>query len=258
MPELVPHILAEEDREVLTLTIDRQEKKNALTREMYEALAQAIDRASEDETIGAVVLRGAGGIFTAGNDLRDFQARAATPDDQRPSGGMVLLRAVAGCKAPLIGSVSGLAIGIGTTVLLHCDFAFAARSARFLTPFVDLGLSVEGASSLLLPQVIGPRAAREMLLLCDELDSDRALGLGLVDTVVPDVDLDSFTQDRARALAAKPRQALRTAKRMLQEARGTSVMDTIEREYVAFGERLRSEEAQAIFKKFFEKPSPVE
>ncbi len=255
MPEIVPHIFAEEDREVLTLTIDRQEKKNALTREMYEALAKAITKAGDDETIGAIVLRGAGGVFTAGNDLRDFQARAAAPDDRQPSGGMLLLTAVANCKAPLIGSVGGLAIGIGTTVLLHCDFAFAARSARFLTPFVDLGLSVEGASSLLLPQVVGPRAAREMLLLCDEVDADRALGLGLVDAVVPDVDLESFTQDRARALAAKPRQALRTAKRMLQEARGSSVMETIEREYVAFGERLRSPEAQEIFRKFFDKPA---
>ncbi|MEO1191222.1 MAG: enoyl-CoA hydratase-related protein [Pseudomonadota bacterium] len=253
MPEIVPHILAETADEVLTLTIDRPEKKNALTREMYEALADQIHQASDDLSIGAIVLRGAGGVFTAGNDLRDFQERAATPEDTRPSGGMLLLQAVATCKTPLIASVGGLAIGIGTTILLHCDFAYAGRSARFRTPFIDLGLSVEGASSLLMAQLIGPRAANELLLAGDVIEAERAASLGLVNAVVEDAELDRVVQERAAALAAKPRQALRTAKQMIQEARGTAVLDTIDREYVAFAACLRSEEAQAIFARFFEK-----
>ncbi|GAB5471345.1 MAG: enoyl-CoA hydratase-related protein [Rhodospirillales bacterium] len=255
MTEIVPHILAEEADGVLTLTIDRPEKKNALTREMYVALAERIETAGDDLSVGAIVLRGAGGVFTAGNDLRDFQARAATPEDTSPSGGMLLLQSVATCKAPLLAGVGGLAIGIGTTILLHCDFAYAAQSARFRTPFVDLGLSVEGASSLLLPQMIGPRAAAELLLAGDTLDAARAAALGLVNGVVADADLDATVQARAAGLAAKPRQALRAAKRMLQEARGSAVLDTIDREYVTFADCLRSPEAQAIFAGFFEKAS---
>ncbi len=253
MPELVAHILADREEGLLTLTIERPEKKNALTRSMYEALAQAIDEASRDPEVSVVVLRGSGGVFTAGNDLHDFQERAATPEDIGPSGGMLLLRALSTCEAVLIGSVGGLAIGIGTTALLHCDFAYAGRSARFRTPFVDLGLSLEGASSLLLGQVIGQRRATEMLLSCQEMDADHALEFGLVNRVIPDVDLDSFVAARARELAAKPRLALRTAKRMLLAAKGPAVKATIEREYVAFAECLHSPEAQAMFQKFFEK-----
>lgn len=253
MPELVPHILAERAEGVLTLTIDRVEKKNALTRQMYEALAGAIRDASADESVGVVVLRGAGGIFTAGNDLRDFQARAADPDDTRPSGGMQLLQALSTCEAVLIASVSGLAIGIGTTGLLHCDFVYAGESARFRTPFLNLGVPMEGASSLLLGQAIGPRAAAEMLLACDELSAARAEALGLVNAVLPDADLDAHVAEQARQLAAKPRKALRSAKQMLLAARGPAVKAAIDREYVAFSECLKTEEAQAIFRKFFEK-----
>ncbi|MEQ8652488.1 MAG: enoyl-CoA hydratase-related protein [Kiloniellales bacterium] len=253
MPELVPHVLADRAEGVLTLTIDRPEKKNALTRDMYLALAEALNAVNKEPEIAVVVLRGAGGVFTAGNDLRDFQARAANPDDKEPSGGMLLLQALSSCEAVLVGSVSGLAIGIGTTGLLHCDFVYAGRSARFRTPFVDLGLSVEGASSLLLPQIIGYRAAAEMLLECQEIDADRAKQLGLVNAVFPDVDLEANVAEEARCLAAKPRTALRTAKRMLLEAKRPAVAAAIDREYVAFADCLRSPEAQAIFQKFFEK-----
>ncbi len=253
MPELVPHVLADRADGVLTLTIDRPEKKNALTRVMYEALADALNQASGDSEVAVVVLRGAGGVFTAGNDLSDFQARAADPNDSRPSGGMLLLQALSSCEAVLMASVGGLAIGIGTTGLLHCDFVYCGRSARFRTPFVDLGLSVEGASSLLLPQIIGHRAAAEMLLESRELDAAHAHELGLVNEVFPDVDLDAAVAEKARCLAAKPRLALRTAKRMLLEAKRPAVSATIEREYVAFADCLRSPEAQAIFAKFFQK-----
>ncbi len=253
MPELVPHILADREEGVLTLTIDRPEKKNALTRDMYHALAEAIAEASADTSVGVVVLRGRGGIFTAGNDLRDFQARAAEPDAGRPSGGMRLLQSLSTCEAVLIGSVGGLAIGIGTTALLHCDFVYASETAVFRTPFIDLGLSVEGASSLLLPQAIGARAASEMLLAGEEMDATYAKALGLVNSVLPADELDAYVAGRARGLAAKPRLALRSAKRMLLAARGPAVKAAIDREFVAFGECLRSPEAQAIFKKFFEK-----
>lgn len=263
MREIVPHILAAEADGVLTLTINRADKKNALTRQMYEGLAGALEAASDDETVGAVVLRGSGGVFTAGNDLKDFQARAqngaqegpqtGTADRRQASGGMLLLHALAGCRAPLVAEVSGLAIGIGTTLLLHCDFVYAGESARFRTPFVDIGLSVEGGSSLLLPQTIGPRAAARMLLAGEELDAREARELGLVTAVLPDAALEAEVRARAAALAAKPRTALRSAKRMLLEARGGSVLDTIEREFVAFSACLQSPEAKAFFARFFEK-----
>ena len=253
MPEIVPHILADRADGVLTLTIDRPEKKNALTRDMYRALAEAINEASADTEIAVVVLRGAGGAFTAGNDLHDFQERALNPTGEQTSGGMLLLEALSSCEAVMIAGVKGVAVGIGTTALLHCDFVYAGRSARFLTPFVDLGLSVEGASSLLLPQMIGPRAAAEMLLVCEELDADQAVSLGLLNGVIPDVDLDLFVSARARALAEKPRDALRAIKRMLLEAKKPTVKAAIQREYVTFGKCLCSAEAQALFAKFFKK-----
>jgi len=252
MPEIAQHIQAEREEGVLTLTIDRAGKKNALTRPMYEALAGEIKAASADPSVGAVILRGNGGVFTAGNDLRDFQARARS-DDPRPSGGMQLLEAVSTCEAVLLAEVSGLAIGIGTTVLLHCDFAYAGESARFRTPFVDIGLSVEGGSSLLLPQVVGARVAARMLLLCEEIGAAEAGELGLVTAVLPDAEVRAHTRAQAMALAAKPRTALRSAKRMLLEARGTQVTDTIQREFVTFNACLKSPEAQAFLERFFEK-----
>ncbi len=234
---------------VRTLVIDRPDKRNAITAAMYTALADALVAAREDAGVAVVVITGAGATFTAGNDLRDF---LRAPPAAADSPVFRFLMALVDFDKPLVAAVRGAAVGIGTTMLLHCDLVYAAPSARFQLPFVSLGLVPEAASTLLLPRLVGQHRAAEWLLLGEPFDAAAAAAGGLVNAIIPDEALDAHAAAKARALAAKPRAALRHTKRLLR-ADMAEVKAAMQREADLFLEALRSPEAQAAFRAFLEK-----
>lgn len=225
------------------LIIARPSKKNALSREMYHSLQAEVNRAAADDTVHAIVISGDGGVFTAGNDLDDFRARATDPDPQ-PSAGLAFIEALMACDTPVIAAVEGLAIGIGTTLLLHCDAVVTARSARFKTAFVGLGLVPEAASTVTMPLHLGSRKAAELLLFGETLDGEQAMACGLASRLVVDGEATATALAMARDLASKPRDALRASKRLLRDPWRSQVKDALERERQVFAERLRSEDCR--------------
>ncbi len=239
---------------VCHLQIDRADKKNALIEDMYRTLAAEVQAADADAAIGAILLSGAGDCFTAGNDIHDFRERALAAEP-RPSAGMAFIESLMACQTPVVAAVKGLAIGIGTTMLLHCDFVLAGRSAVFRTPFVDLGLCPEAASSFLMPLMIGYRKASELLLLGEALDADTALRCDLVNRVVEDAELDAAALALAQKLAAKPQASVRLSKQLMRRAWASQVQDTLNLERDQFGQRLKSPECSAALARFFERKS---
>lgn len=226
------------------LIIARLDKKNALTRAMYQSLAKEVRCAANDEAVHAIVISGEGGLFTAGNDLDDFRARA-TDANPKPSAGLAFIAQLMDCDTPVIAAVEGLAIGIGTTLLLHCDSVVAGRSARFKTAFVDLGLVPEAASTVTMPLHLGARRTADLLLMGETLNGEEALACNLVSKVVDDGSAVAAAMDQARKLAGKPREALRASKRLIKAPWRAMVEDALERERAVFAERLRSEDCRA-------------
>ena len=245
------HVRIETAEGVLRLTLVRPEKKNALTLDMYEGLTGALAAAASDPAVRVALLHGEGGTFTAGNDLLDFVQHPPTGED---SPVFRFLRAVTAFPKPLLAAVEGHAVGIGTTVLLHCDLAWAGPSARFRLPFVDLGLVPEAASSLLLPQTVGPKRAAELLLSGAPFSAEEAARMGLVNGVVDDPI--GHAREQARALARKPPAALRLSKTLLRRPHAEAVAATLSEEGRLFAERLASPEAQEAFAAFMEKREP--
>ena len=231
------------EQKTIHLVIDRPEKKNALTRSMYEQLARYVREANSDEQVHAIVLSGADGVFTAGNDLDDFRARA-TDENPEPSAGLAFMEVLMDCDTPVIVAVEGLAIGIGTTMLLHCDSVFAGRTARFKTAFVDLGLVPEAASTVTMPLHIGSRMAAELLLFGETLDGAQAAACGLVSRVVDDGQALDFALAQAARLSEKPRDALRASKRLMKAPWRDQAQQALEREREVFSERLRSDDCR--------------
>ncbi|MEE9383848.1 MAG: enoyl-CoA hydratase-related protein [Nannocystaceae bacterium] len=225
----------------------RPAKKNAFTTDMYARLADVLLEAGDDGGCRVLLLCGSEGVFSAGNDLRDFADRPPA-DAEHPV--FRMLAALANCEVPLVAAVEGSAVGIGTTVLLHCDFAYAEPNARFRVPFVDLGVCPEAASSLLLPLLVGRRRAAELLLLGDWIDGAAAAEIGLVTRLCPVGEAWETALEVARRLAAKPRDALRVSKRLMLDAWREPVRDIMRREGEAFLERLGSAEAQQAFAAF--------
>lgn len=250
MPE---HLLTETDGGVLRITLHRPEKKNAITVAMYGALAEAFDRAEADPAVRVVLLHGAGDAFTAGNDLMDF---AGNPPTDESSPVFRFLTAISTAAKPVVAAVHGAAVGIGTTLLLHCDLVYAAPDARLQLPFVSLGLSPEAASSFLLPLFTSPTRAAELLLLGEPFSGEQALAWGLVNETVPEADLLGRALQRAVALAQKPPASVRLTKSFLRRAHAAAVHGTIRAEAEAFLERLQSPEAAEAFSAFFEKRAP--
>ena len=237
------------DGAALCVTIARPAKKNALTSVMYRALVAALAQASGDETIGAVLLRGKDGVFTAGNDIADFLELAGRAE---ASPGTLFIKALAAFEKPLVAAVEGPAIGIGTTLCFHCDLVYVAPSARFQMPFVDLGLVPEAASSLLAPQRFGYAKAAQFIMLAESFDAVAARDLGLANAIVEPDALYAHALAKAQALAAKPRNALLATRRLLR-GDPTILIARIEQEMRLFGEAVRSPEARAAFFAFLQK-----
>jgi enoyl-CoA hydratase/carnithine racemase len=249
MTTACPHIRIERDGAVLCVTFDRPDKKNALTGVMYLAATEALLEAGRDRTIGAILFAGSGGMFTAGNDIGDFLEASGEPGEF-PA--FTFIKTLAACETPLIAAIEGLAIGIGATMMLHCDLVYAAPGTIFRLPFVDLGLVPEAASSLLLPRRIGMAKAAEYLLLGEAFDADEALRLGLVNAIVTAHELRGFAIERAGRLAAKPRAAI-AATRRLMRGDGQDIQARIEEEARLFAIAMRSDEARAAFAAFLDK-----
>ncbi len=235
---------------ILELRLERPTKKNALTFAMYETLIAALDDASKDTEIRAVVLTAAGNAFCAGNDIADFLA--AGEFDIRTAPPARFIEAIIGFDKPLVAAVNGAAVGVGTTLLLHCDLVYATESARLSMPFVSLGLVPEAASSLLLPQRVGRAIASEMILLGTTLDAKRALALGLVNELCSDADLATTARRKAAELAAMPPNALR-ASRSLLRGDTSALLARAREEARIFAERLSTDEAREALFAFFQR-----
>ncbi|MEW6124353.1 MAG: enoyl-CoA hydratase-related protein [Pseudomonadota bacterium] len=233
---------------VRLITISRPEKRNALDRATYGALGAALTDAAQDETVRVAVLTGAGGCFTSGNDLADFQDTATTGE---PSAGLTYLKALSGFSKPVVAAVEGFAVGIGTTMLLHCDLAFAGAGARFRLPFVNLGLCPEGASSFLLPRVAGTKRAAELLMLGEPFGAQAAMEAGIVNAATAEGAALETALEKARALALLPPVSLATTKRLMKAHLHEPIAHALELEAERFHALRRGPEAQAAFAAFF-------
>ena len=245
-------VLVDVTDRIQTIRINRPGKKNALTRDMYSTMAEALRTADADPGIRVTIITGTGDAFTAGNDLADFM-NAPPSDPSSPVG--QFLEAIATARKPVIAAVNGIAVGIGTTMLLHCDLAYAGQSAVFQMPFVDLGLVPEAGSSLLVPAMVGHRRAAELLMLGDRFAADVAADLGFVNKVVADGELVATAQVAAQALAAKAPEALRQTKALLKGS-GQAVADRMHEEFKLFAQRLRSPELKESITAFMQKRKP--
>jgi enoyl-CoA hydratase/carnithine racemase len=243
-------ILTRKEAGVLTITLNRPQKRNALTHAMYQSMVEALREGDRDPEVRVLALTGAGTTFTAGNDLGDFLEHPPAGED---SAVFAFLLTLVRLEKPLVVAVSGNAVGVGVTMLLHCDYVLAAESARFTAPFVNLGLCPEGGSSLLLPQNAGFALASEILMFGEPFDAATALRAGLVNRVVPDGQLAEVFAERTRALAEKPPESLRITKRLLRAPQRAAIENTIRQEGEKFMERLGSAEAQEALTRFFER-----
>ncbi len=252
---MTEHIKIEAKSGVCTITLDRPEKKNALSHDMYGAMADAIINAELDASIKVIILTGSDNCFTSGNDLVDFLG--APPDltaDQRPPVGRFMY-ALLEAKKPVIAAVEGPAVGIGVTLLLHCDFVYAGKEAYFLTPFINLALPPEYASTLLLPRAIGDKKANEMLLLGQKISASEAAAIGLISDVTGTGSALKRAKEVASILAAKAPSAVRMTKQLLKDS-PESAEDRMNRENALFAPRLQSEEFKESVTAFFEKRDP--
>jgi enoyl-CoA hydratase/carnithine racemase len=248
-----PHARVERDGAIFRVVFDRPEKKNAMTIRMYAEIVAALRAAAVDPTVRVVVLTGAGSAFTAGNDLADFMQNPPTGED---SPVFQLLLTLASYEKPIVAAVNGAAVGIGATMLLHCDVVYAAADAKLTMPFVSLGLCPEGASSWLLPRIAGHAKASELLLFGEPFDAQTAHDVGLVSRVFPTEGFHAAVDARPRALGEKPAASVRLTKQLLKDGTREQIAKALPTEAVAFAQRLGSPEAAEAFAAFFEKRKP--
>jgi enoyl-CoA hydratase/carnithine racemase len=249
---MADEILASSNGAITQIRFNRPDKKNAITSAMYAALADTLEAAAGDDAVRVVTLLANGDTFTSGNDIKDFMASPPL-DMNQPV--FRFLTAISTFPKVIVAGVAGQAVGVGTTLLLHCDLVVAAQDASFSLPFVDLALVPEAASSMLLPRLVGPQRAAKHLILGEPIDAGTALGYGLVTEVVPQGDLEARVGEIAARIAAKPPEAVRLAKALLK-AEDEPVAARIKREAEAFASRLTSAEAMEAFTAFFEKRPP--
>lgn len=238
---------------VFHIQMTRPEKKNALTAEMYRCMADALADADSDPAVRVILISGAGGNFTAGNDLADF---LATPPMDESAPVYRFIEGFARLEKPFVAAVEGVAIGVGTTMLLHCDLVYAGSSARFALPFANLGLTPEAASSLLLPLRAGHARAAEMLMLGEVFSAQAALEVGIANAVLPDAQVLDHALERCRKLTTQPASSLRLTKQLMKRAPSALIRETMNAEAAVFRERLASPEAKEAFAAFFEKRKP--
>ena len=246
-------ILVHTEAGVCTISFNRLARKNSITSDMYAAMADAMQAATSDAAIRVVVIQGDETIFSAGNDIGDFL--------EKPPGGedapvFRFLRNISACPKPVIAAVNGPAVGIGTTLLFHCDLVYAGDNAAFSMPFVNLGLCPEAASSLLVPQMFGYHRAAEALLLGEAFFAEAALEVGLVNKILPPTETNAFAQAQARKLAAKPLSALVETKRLMKGGQADAVAQRMAEEGKSFGRMLREPAAREAFTAFMEKRKP--
>ena len=248
------HVQTELNSGILRITIDRPEKKNALTNAMYTGLADAVEQGEANPDVRVMLLHGNGDSFTAGNDLEDFVANPwkgqAVPSALR------FIAAVAGAKKPIVAAVHGMAVGIGVTILLHCDLVYAADNARLVMPFVNLGIVPEAGSTVLLPALLGHQRAAELLMLAAPVTAQRAYELGLVNAVVAPETMLATALAAAQQLTEKPAAALRATKALLRKAGQAELERAMREEVQTIGERLGSPETREALAAFLEKRKP--
>jgi enoyl-CoA hydratase/carnithine racemase len=244
-----PDIRVQIDAGTMHIAIARPAKRNSLTAAMYAVMADAMAQAEADPSIRSVIFSGDGKLFCAGNDLADFVANRPAEDGPAPV--HRFLRALATAKKVLIAAVQGRAIGVGTTMLLHCDFVLAEPDAQLQMPFVDLALVPEAGSSLLVPNLVGQRRAAELLLLGDAIDAERAVALGLANRIVPAGTALAEAHAIAARLATKPAGALLATKTLMKSATG-DLLARIDEENVAFAARLQTDELRQTVQNFFQ------
>jgi enoyl-CoA hydratase/carnithine racemase len=243
------HVIVSDTDGIRTIRMNRADKKNALTRVMYTAITHALNEASENDAIRCVVFAGVPGAFSAGNDLQEFLAMATSAESlERPV--RHFLPALVKCAKPMVAAVSGIAVGVGTTILFHCDHVVAADDARFSTPFAALGLLPEAASSLLAPRAMGYSRAFSLLVMGRPLDAVQAKEAGLVNTIVPAEKVDEEAMKAAREIAALPQGAVAIARKQLRGA-PDDLLARIDEEMELFSVRLKSPEARRAFETFF-------
>ncbi|MFI5106008.1 MAG: enoyl-CoA hydratase, partial [Terriglobales bacterium] len=249
---MAEHIVVTVENRILTLRLDRPEKKNALTRGMYLGMIEAIQQAEADSAVRVVLITGAQDCFTAGNDLMDFAN--AKPGETSPA--ILYLQTLAAAQKPVIAAVGGVAVGIGTTMLLHCDLVYAASDARFQMPFVNLGLCPEAGSSVLLPGLMGHRRAAQLLFLGEPFNAESARDLGIVNAVVPGNELLATATAKAQQLTEKPPSALRTTKALLKSGMAGAVAGAMARETEQFAALLQGPEAREAMMAFMQRRKP--
>jgi enoyl-CoA hydratase/carnithine racemase len=238
---------------VLTIEIARPEKKNALTRAMYQEMADALVAANADAAVRAVLIQGQPAIFTSGNDIEDFMS-SPPRDEDAPV--FQFMRAMIGCDKPIVAAVNGAAIGIGTTLLLHCDFVYVADDARLAMPFVSLGLVPEFGSSLVVPRLMGQRRAAEKLLLGDPFTGEQAVECGIANAVLPAGEVANHARRVAERFNKLAPSAVRESKKLMRRVGQAELLEAIQVEAEIFGARLRSPEAMEAFQAFFQKRQP--
>ena len=246
-------ILVLAENGICTITFNRVVKKNSLTGAMYQALASILQQAEASSDVRVVLIQGDATVFSAGNDLGDF-LNGPQADENAPP--FQFLQALAAFPKPIVAAVCGPAVGIGTTMLLHCDLVYAGDNAMFVLPFINLGFCPEGASSLLLPQLMGHQRASEALLLGEPFMAEAALEVGLVNRVVPPTECNTIAQAQARKLAAKPLASLLASKKLLKSAQLPAVQARIAEEGRVFAELVQQPAAREAMRAFMEKRKP--
>ena len=249
MSDILTHI----DAGVMTITFNRLDKKNSITSTMYAAMADAVAQAASDASVRVVLFQGHESIFSAGNDIGDFLNQ---PPSTKESPVFRFLRGIATFEKPLLAAVAGPAVGIGTTMLFHCDLVYAGDNAAFSMPFVNLGLCPEAASSLLAPRMFGYHRAAEALLMGDPFFAEAAQEVGLVNRVVPPTEVNGYAQAQARKLAGKPLSSLIETKRLMKGGYQQEVLAKMDEEGASFGRMLREPAAREAFGAFMEKRKP--
>jgi enoyl-CoA hydratase/carnithine racemase len=249
MPDILTHI----DAGVMTITFNRLDKKNSITSTMYAAMADAVAQAAADASVRVVLFQGHESIFSAGNDIGDFLNQ---PPSTKASPVFRFLRGITTFEKPLLAAVAGPAVGIGTTMLFHCDLVYAGDNAAFSMPFVNLGLCPEAASSLLAPRMFGYHRAAEALLMGDPFFAEAAQEVGLVNRVVPPTEVNGYAQAQARKLAGKPLSSLIETKRLMKGGYQQEVLAKMDEEGASFGRMLREPAAREAFGAFMEKRKP--